>query len=137
MWNHRSVRLPGPAAIAALFFEPSARGELATWEQARVTEIAKQLTTATDALYDTFVKQLRPTVASMQTNAYHRLKQWVRLLRIEARELASSLEKGEGREETLPIYENLMQLTRSARDDAAKVFVAHDVASGRRRCAAS
>jgi hypothetical protein len=63
----------------------------------------------------------------MQSQAYYRLKQMVRLLRIEARELANSLEKGEGHEQTLPTYENLMQLTRSARDDAAKVFVAQDV----------
>jgi hypothetical protein len=42
-------------------------------------------------------------------------------------EFAYALEKGEGREQTLTIYDNLMQLARSARDEAARVFVAHDV----------
>jgi hypothetical protein len=119
--------LPGSLVIAALLFAPAARSELAAWNQAQVTGLAKELTAATDALYDTFIKQPPPSVASMQSHAYHRLKQWVRLLRAEAGELATSLEKGEGREQTLPIYENLMQLTRSARDEAGRVFVAHDV----------
>jgi hypothetical protein len=47
---------------------------------------------------------------------------------VEARELAASLEKGEGREQTLSIYDHLMQLVRIARDDAAKVFNTQDVA---------
>jgi hypothetical protein len=121
------ARLLGSLAIAGLLFAPTARGELAAWDQARVTGLAKELTTATHALYDTFINQPPPNVGSLQSRAYHRLKHWVRLLRVEARELAASLEKGEGREQTLPIYENLMQLVRSARDDAARVFVTHDV----------
>jgi hypothetical protein len=127
MSNSALARLLTSLAIAALFFAPSARGELAAWDQAQVTRLAKELTTATDSLYNTFIKQPPPNVGSMQTQGYHRLKQWVRLLRIEARELANSLGEGEGREQTLPIYDNLMQLTRSARDDAARVFVAQDV----------
>jgi hypothetical protein len=127
MSNSLWVRLLGSLAIAGLFFAPSARGDLAAWDQAEVARLAQELETATGSLYDTFVKQPTPGLGSMQSQAYHRLKQWVRLLRVEAREFASSLEKGEGREPTLPIYENLMQLTRSARDEAAKVFVAQDV----------
>ncbi len=124
---HHLTPLLGSLAIAGLLFAPSARGELAAWDQPQVTALAKELATATDSLYDTFLKQPPPTLGSMQTHAYHRLKQFVRLLRVEARELAASLEKGEGREQTLPIYENLMQLARSARDEAGRVFVAHDV----------
>jgi hypothetical protein len=127
MSSHHLVRLLGSLAIAALLCAPPARGELAAWDQAQVTRLAQELRTATDSLYDTFVKQPTPGLGSMQSQAYYRLKQMVRLLRIEARELANSLEKGEGHEQTLPTYENLMQLTRSARDDAAKVFVAQDV----------
>ena len=33
----------------------------------------------------------------------------------------------EGRQQTLAIYQNLSQLARSARDDAGKDFIAHDV----------
>jgi hypothetical protein len=125
--NHHRARLLGSLAIAALLFAPSARGELAAWDQAQVTALAKDLATVTGSLYDTFLKQQPPGLGSMQSQAYYRLKQWVRLLQLEARHLAESVEKGEGREQTVPIYENLMQLARSARDDAGKAFVAHDV----------
>jgi hypothetical protein len=115
------------AMVLLLFAAPNVRAELAAWNQAEATRLAKELTTATDTLYDTFIKQPTPAIGSMQTQAYYRLKQSVRLLRLEARHLAASLEDGEGREQTLPLYENLMQLARSARDDAGKVFVQHDV----------
>ena len=82
---------------------------------------------ATNALYETFRKQPPPSVGSMQSGSYQRLKQFVRMLHVVSHEFADSLEKGEGREQTLTIYDNLMQLARSARDEAARVFVAHDV----------
>lgn len=127
MSNHHLARLLGSLAIAGFLFVPAARGELAAWNQAQVAGLAKELTRATDALSDTFIKQQPPSLGSLQSRAYYRLKQMVHLIRIEARQLAASLEKGEGREQTLPIYQNLMQLVRSARDDAGKVFVAEDV----------
>jgi hypothetical protein len=106
---------------------PHARAELAAWDQAKVTALGKELVQATDALYETFRKQPPPSVGSMQSDSYHRLKQFVRMLRAVSHEFAGSLEKGEGREQTLTIYDNLMQLTRSARDEAGRVFVAQDV----------
>ena len=128
MSKHRSFACGlGALLIAGLLVAPSARSELTAWDQADLTRLAEQLQTATDELYDTFIKQPTRGLGSMQSQAYYRLKQMVRLLRIEARELAASLKAGEGREQTLPVYENLMQLTRSARDEAARVFVARDV----------
>jgi hypothetical protein len=106
---------------------PNARADLAAWDQAKVTTLGKELVQATNALFETFRKQPPPSVGSMQGDSYQRLKQFVRLLHIESVELASSLQKGEGRDETLAIFDNLMQLARSARDEAARVFVAHDV----------
>ena len=108
-----------PAAIA--------RAELAAWDQAKVTALGKELVQASNALYETFRKQPPASVGSMQSASYHRLKQFVRMLHVVSQEFAGSLEKGEGREQTLTIYDNLMQLARSARDEAARVFVAHDV----------
>jgi hypothetical protein len=104
-----------------------ARSELAAWEPARVRALAEELVRATDALHKTFRKHTPPPVASLQSHAYYRIRHWVRVLHVESHELARSLERGEGRVETLPIYENLLQLARSARDDAARVLVAHDV----------
>jgi hypothetical protein len=110
-----------------LLSAPNARADLATWDQTKVTALGKQLVQASDALYETFRKQPPPSVGSMQSSSYQRLKQLVRMLRAVSHEFAGSLEKGEGREETLTIYDNLMQLARSARDEAARVFVTHDV----------
>jgi len=125
--SNRLARSFGLLAVAGLLFAPNARAELAAWDQAEVTRLAKELTKATDDLYDTFVKKPPPDFGSMQSQAYYRLKVFVRLLKSEANEFASSLEKGDAREQTLPIWENLMQLTRSARDEAGKVFVSQDV----------
>jgi hypothetical protein len=110
-----------------LLSAPNARADLAAWDQTKVAASGKELVQATNALYETFRKQPPPSAGSMQGDSYHRLKQFVRMLRAVSQEFAGSLEKGEGREETLTIYDNLMQLARSARDEAARVFVAHDV----------
>ncbi|HVN37306.1 MAG TPA: hypothetical protein VMW19_03915 [Myxococcota bacterium] len=118
--------LPALVLVASLL-APSARAELTTWDQAQVTALGKELVQATNALYETFRKQPPPSVGSMQGDSYQRLKQFVRLLHVVSQEFAGSLEKGEGRVETLTIFDNLMQLARSARDEAARVFVAHDV----------
>jgi hypothetical protein len=115
------------AMTLMLLSAPNARAELAAWDQAKVAALGKELVQATDALYETFRKQPPPSVGSMQGDSYQRLKQFVRMLRAVSQEFTGSLEKGEGRQETLTIYDNLMQLARSARDEAARVFVAHDV----------
>jgi hypothetical protein len=130
MPNHHVVRVLRPLAIVALLLAPSARAELAVWDQAKVTGLAKELKTATDALYQTFLQQQPPNVGTMQSQSYYRLKQLVRMLHGQVDVFAKSLEEGDegdGRDETVWIYESLMSLARSARLEAARVFVAKDV----------
>jgi hypothetical protein len=115
-------------SCAGILLAGAARAELAAWDQAKVTALAKDLETTSVALYDTFYKQPTPTVGSGQSRAYQRLKQEVRRIRSEARELGGALGKGEGQEATAPIYENLMQVVRDAREDARQVFTGADVA---------
>ena len=103
----------------------SAHAELQKWDAAKVGALAAQLQTATRDLYDTFYKQ--PKVGAGQAQDYYRLKQDVRHLRNEAKALAGALEKGAGQAETLPIYEDLMQVVRRARQDAQHVFTTRDV----------
>jgi hypothetical protein len=105
------------------------RAELAAWDQAKVATLAKQLEEKSKTLYDTFYKQPPPSIGSGHSQDYRRLKQEVRRIKSEARELASALEKGDGREDTLPIYESLMEIVRSARDNARRVFTTQDVQS--------
>ena len=102
---------------------PSASfAELAKWDQERVTALGGELAKACSELYDTFLKEPQSNIGSGQSNSYYRLRQLVRRVRTEARQLSSSLAKGEGYEETLPIYENLNVIVRDASENARKMF---------------
>jgi hypothetical protein len=94
-----------------------ARAELAPWDQAKVAALGKQLNQAANDLYTTFYKQGPPQVGSGQADDYRSLKQTMRRIQAEARELDGALAKGEGRDDTKDIYENLMMLVRDARED--------------------
>ena len=128
MPNRTLVRvLPGLVLLVSLL-APSARGELAAWDQAKVTRLAKDLATATDALYETFMQQPSPANAeSTQSVSYHLLEHRVWMLRTEARLLVTSLEEGDAREQTELTYEMLMSHARSARYEAQSGFVSKDV----------
>ena len=111
----------------ALALGTPAVAELTPWDQAKVSALGKQLNEGTKALYDTFYKQPVPGAASGQAQDYRRLKQELRRLRSEAKEFSDALGRGEGREDTLDIYENLMTEVRDAREMAARVFTTKDV----------
>jgi hypothetical protein len=115
--------------LALALVLPSSRSgaELAAWDQANVAKLATQLEASTEALYETFRRQPSSELGSIKRESYFRLKQLVRMLRSEATVFAASLKHGEGREETAWNYETLMSLTRSARDEARRVFVATDL----------
>ncbi len=113
-------------ALVASLAAP-ARAELAPWDQAKVTGLAGQLSEASIALYSTFYKQGPPQAGSGQANDYRELKQEVRRIQSEAKELSGALGKGEGREDTLDIYKNLMETVRDAREHARSVFSTQDV----------
>lgn len=121
-------RLLAASMVVGMFVSAApARAELAPWDQAKVAALAKQLAEATSALYDTIYKQQPPTRGSMQSRAYHQLRQKVRVIRLEAGSLAGSLGKGEGFEETEPIYESLMEMVRDARQTSQRLFTTADV----------
>jgi hypothetical protein len=115
------------SACGVLAAVAPAAADLAKWDQAKVTTLAKQLADATQALNDTFYKQPPPGRGSMQSRAYQQLKQKVRMIRMEAGALSGSLEKGDGYEETVPSYDSLMEIVRAARRDAQQVFSTADV----------
>ncbi len=109
-------------AIVLALTPAAAFAELAAWDQERVTAIAKDLVESSDALYDTFFAQPRPTVASGQGQSYYRLKQMLRRIKQEARHLAAQLDDGKGYDETLPTYEHLTELVDYARPEARRTF---------------
>jgi len=121
----RSLHKISPVLLVLAFavWVPSAGfAELAKWDQERVTAIGGELTKACDALYDTFRKEPQSTIGSGQSSAYYRLRQLIRRVKGEARYLSSSLAKGEGYDQTLPIYDNLSILVRDASEDARRMF---------------
>ena len=115
------------AIALALLCPASGRAALAAWDQAKVAALAKQLNQAADDLYSTFYKQPAPQAAAGQSDDYRRLKQTMRRIQAEARELDRAVAKGDGREDTADIYDNLMQLVRDARENARRVFTTKDV----------
>lgn len=121
------VHLIFPLAMILVLSAPRSWAELAAWDQAKVAGFAKELETATDALYQTFLQQPPPNLGSMQSEPYYRLKQLVRMLHVHVDVFAKSLEEGERRDQTVWMYETLMSLARSARSEAGRVFVAKDV----------
>jgi hypothetical protein len=102
-----------------------ALAELAAWDQAKVSALAQQLETETKSLEDAFRKQ--PQATGAQRRSYYRLKEDVRTVRSAAKHLAGALDKGATQEETLPIYEDLMQDVRRVRDFAPQLFTTRDV----------
>ena len=126
----RSIREIGPILliVALAAWLPSASSaELAKWDQQRVTSIAGELAQACDALYDTFRKEPQSRIGVGRARDYHRLRQVVRRVKNEARHLSSSLARGEGYDETLPIYESLMEMVRTARDLSRRTFTSNFV----------
>jgi signal transduction histidine kinase len=120
--------MPSPirtaAVVACLFLglPSAARAELTPWDQAKVTELAKQLAAATSALSDSFRRQPPPQLGSSQRVVFHRLEQEVRHLRRESSSLARALERGADREQVQGSYESLMETVRRARDNARRLF---------------
>jgi hypothetical protein len=117
-----------PAARTVVFllclaaFAAGARAALTPWDQAKVTELGKQLETTTAALSDTFRKQPPPTLGSSQRKAFFQLQQQVRHLRRESRTMSRALQRGADFDETQPSFESLMVTVRRAVDTARRVF---------------
>jgi hypothetical protein len=112
------------AAVLAclLVFAAGARAELLAWDQARVTELAKQLDAATSALTQSFRRQPPLTKGAPHRQRYFRLQQEVRHLDREARSMSRALQRGADLDETLPSFDSMMVTVRRAQDDARRVF---------------
>ncbi len=117
------------AALALCSFALATAGsaELAAWDAARVTELAKQLETATAALDQSVRRVPPPAPGSPQRLAFFRLQQETRQLRRVARSLSRALQRGADKDETQPSYESLMQTVRAARDNASRILSPPDV----------
>ncbi len=110
-------------AVALALALPAApcRAQGAEWSQDRVTELAVELADVVAELQSAFRREPPVTLASGQARARHRFRDSLRVLRTETRALASELESGAGKEETLPIARRLRMLIRELREEGRRM----------------
>ncbi len=121
----RRTILAAALGLLCAGFGAPARADVQSWDSEKVKTLAEQLHVAVNELYDTFYKQ--PPLGVAQNKVYYRLKQDTRRRRAESAQLSKALARGAGRDETLPIWQDLMQAVRSALDHAPSVFTTKDV----------
>jgi hypothetical protein len=127
MKSFRRMGLVFFTLVVTLWPASAAVADLAKWDQERVTALGAELAKACDELYDTFLKEPESTIGSGQATDYYRLRQVVRRVKDEAKHLSSALGNGEGYEQTLPIYESLMEMVRDAREISQRTFTSNFV----------
>lgn len=84
------------------------------WNQSKVTEIAKGLAKSADDLALAFRREPADMIPSADQRARYAVKQDLRRLKRETRQLAKELEAGHGHDETLDIFLNIKSITRAA-----------------------
>jgi cytochrome c556 len=104
------------ASVASLLLATGARAEETPWDQERVAALAAALHESVKGMRDE-LRAVRPTIASMDAWAYHRLVDDLRLIERETQYLHQALASGEGRDETRPAYARLATLRRSCDEE--------------------
>jgi len=127
MSNHRFMSVGRSMALAVLLLSTPASGEVAAWDQAKVTRVSKELAAATDALQETFTQSRSQNRGALLSDTYREVEYLVQMVRSEAHILVASLGDGDGREQTAWLYEVLTSHARSARYGADRLGVSPDV----------
>jgi len=102
--------LIGFAATSAVVLATAAAAELATWDQARVTAIAKQLADASDAWELAVREQPGGEIGSGDAEDQFGIVNKARVLSEQAHALADHLAKGEGHDKTRNYYRDLKEV---------------------------
>ena len=121
---NRSTSRTQLALVGAVIFTASVLGytaswaaPTASWDQGRVSEIAKKLATAVDDLYNEQYKAPGASVPSLGSGGAHsEFMDTLRRLQHETRHLASSLEKGASAKSTRGSVKHIKELN----DDLAE-----------------
>ena len=121
----RAKSLAAPAlalVLLSLAWTPPARaGELATWDQEKVTAIAEEIAQAARALRDTLRRQPPPTLGQAGKRAFWQLREEMQVLDSASRRLHRALADGAGRDETFPTYRRLLTTARRAEREARRI----------------
>lgn len=109
--------------LCSTLLSGSALAELAKWDQTRVTNMAKELVDKVQGVADALRQGPQSNIGSGQSASFYRFKQEVRRIRIEAKHLHSQLADGKSREETMPVFEDLVSMRNSAGSEARRLFM--------------
>lgn len=119
---HRKIgTLAMGIAALGLLASVAAHAELAAWDQARVTDLAGQLSKAADDAYTVLYKE--PSMGGgMGGGGGSDMPGTMRRIQEEARSLSGHLEKGADQHKTSGMYKNIMEMVRDLRVDAQEAF---------------
>ena len=126
---HRKIgALAMGVAALGLIASVAAHAELAAWDQARVTDLAGQLSKAADDAYTVLYKE--PSLGGGIGGGGGEgsdMPGTMRRIQEEARSLSGHLEKGADQHKTSGMYKNIMESVRDLRVDAQEAFETNDV----------
>ena len=110
-----------PVLLSLIGMPRANAGELATWDQGKVTAIAEEIAQAARALRDTLRRQPPPTLGQAGKRAFWSLREEMQVLDSASRRLHRALADGAGLEETYPTYRRLLTTARRAEREARRV----------------
>jgi hypothetical protein len=93
------------------------------WDQQQVAALAKQLASAVDGLRDSFRQSQTAGTQPTQQKVRFQVLDELRMLEMETRHLALSLEKGAGRDETAPAFRRIEEIRKDLADDARRAYI--------------
>ncbi len=102
-------------------------GQTQEWDQAAVTDLAGQLTETFRDARRAFRSVPPPTAGSMQSRAHFSFRDILRVVERDSQALHSGLAKGEGHDETLPIYNRMWVSIRDGQEEGRRMMITTDL----------
>jgi hypothetical protein len=122
-----AVRAVVTASLVLALGAGVASAQKAQWEQDQVAAAAGKLADAVKDLRAEVKRQGSPSTATMQSRAWYRFTDKLRLIESESKQLSSELAAGRGHDETLPMFERMQSLIRDAREEARSLMILQPV----------
>lgn len=117
----RRVTLAAAVALALPLSAPAEPPPARDWDQEAVAGLARKLAEDTKGIREAFRNEPPAREVSAESYARYYLLDLLRRIEGETRHLADELAAGRGHDETLPVYSNLLELVREAREKRLQV----------------
>ncbi len=102
------------------------RAQTAKWDQDRVTALGEELRKAVSGVRSGFRNQPPPSVGG-KARSFYAIQDKLRVIESESRAFASALEKGQGHDQTVHMYERIQMLRRDAAEIARRLMLTEPV----------